>query len=114
MKRQFASFLKRKLLEISLSNGEIITQSEFARMLGIPQGSMSQYMSGTRLPSEDNAHKMAAKLGDEVYQILDMPVPLPDDPDLKNLIVAYQALPGNKKQAYLDLLVNEARKYKGS
>jgi transcriptional regulator with XRE-family HTH domain len=112
MKKHFANLLKRKLLEISLSKGEIITQSEFARMLGIPQGSMSQYINGTRLPNEENTHKIAKKLGIEVYQILDMPIPLPDDPNIKNLVIAYQALPSNKKQTYLDLIINEAEKYK--
>ena len=53
------------------------SQSWFARWLGVPDTSLSQWLNGVREPTDRNCHKIASKLGPEIYDILGLPRRMP-------------------------------------
>jgi transcriptional regulator with XRE-family HTH domain len=70
------------------------TQQELADYLGIPRTTLSQYLSGKRIPSGENLEKIAIRFGPEVY-VLTGQIP----PELKDLIDLYMKLkPGNRSE----------------
>ncbi len=82
IRRDFAIFMNELRMKEAFKSGKFISQTEMARRIGIPQGSLSQYEKGTRVPDTENAHKIAAYAGVKVYDILEMPRSLPNDIDL--------------------------------
>ena len=110
--QRVAGFLKRKRMEEGWRDGSPISQSEMARRMGIAQGSLSQYESGTRLPEGDNMHKMAAYLGVEFYDLLNAPRSIPDNPSLKLIIEAWGHLPKDVQKKFANLVQDEAEVWK--
>jgi len=90
--KKFSNFLNRMRVLESVKKGHTISQSEMARLIGIPQGSLSQYENGTRLPNEDNKYKLGNYFGPEVYEILGGPVMMPDDPLLSRIVYAWRKI----------------------
>jgi len=112
IKQRVAGFLKRKRMEEAWRDGSPISQSEMAGRMGIAQGSLSQYESGTRLPEGDNMHKIAAYLGVEFYDILNEPRSIPDNPLLKLIIEAWGHLPKDVQKKFANLVQDEAEVWK--
>ena len=83
--KKFSEFLNKARVIESFKKGHTVSQSEMARLIGIPQGSLSQYENGTRLPNEENKYKLGNYFGPEVYEILGGPVMMPDDPLLRRV-----------------------------
>lgn len=90
--KKFSEYLNKQRVIASFKKGHTVSQSEMARDIGIPQGSLSQYENGTRLPNEENRIKLANYLGPEVYEILGAPVMMPDDPMLNRIVYAWHKL----------------------
>jgi len=73
----FSIFLERKFLEWQIEIGERKSQAAFADRIGVSRPSITMWMNGTHLPDLENANKLAAVLGPEVYDLLEMPRPNP-------------------------------------
>ena len=112
IKQRVAACLKRKRMEEGWRDGSPVSQSELARRIGIAQGSLSQYESGTRLPEGDNIHKIAAYIGVEFYDLLEVPRSIPDNPLLKLIIEAWGHLPKDVQKKFANLVQDEAEVWK--
>ncbi len=66
----FSEWLESKYLSWQIKAGSRSTLSDFAKFLGISRVSLSQYLHEERNPSDSHLIKIAAQLGDEVYETL--------------------------------------------
>ncbi len=83
--------------------------SAFARYLGIPQASLSMYMSDSRLPEEENIDKLAAKLGPQIYDILGKPRRMPDDPRLRQIANSWHLLTDEQREELLQMTLKKTK-----
>lgn len=65
----------RKYLEWQQSEGELKSQAEFAEYLGFKPSTLSMWMTGKQDPDLHSADQIARKLGNEVYDVLNIPPP---------------------------------------
>ncbi len=79
--------------------GERKTIGEFAEYLDISRSLLSHYMNGSRNPSKENASKIAAKLGPEIFDLLGLARP---DPYLQTIINGWDDLDENQRKELLD------------
>lgn len=63
-------FLKEKYLDWCREIGEVRSQAEFARSLGIRPSSMSQWINALRYPEGENLSKLAIALGDGIFDAM--------------------------------------------
>ena len=56
------------------SRGRRISNKEFAEYLGVGRVSLTQWLSGAH-PDPENIHRIAGKLGLEIFDALDLPRP---------------------------------------
>lgn len=89
-------FLKKKQIDISVTEGEIISVQEIARRADIAQASMNAYFLGGQTPTGKNLHKLAEFFGMEIYTIMGIDIPMP--PGLKAIAAIYDRLPPDKQQ----------------
>ena len=82
-------FVNRKYIEFVNRKGRMASASEFARWLGVTNTNLSQWMSGNRKPTGVNVHRLAAKLGPVVYDLVGEPRRMPDDPGFQQVAAAY-------------------------
>lgn len=78
-------FLEAEHLKWMVREGKKKSQNDFAKWLGVASGSLSQWMNGMRLPSEENVHLLADKLGPKVYDILGHRRSMPKDERFQKL-----------------------------
>ncbi|MBI5964898.1 MAG: helix-turn-helix transcriptional regulator [Chloroflexi bacterium] len=97
-RHQFSIFLERKFLEWQIEIGHRKSQAEFAKLIGVSRAAITMWLNGDHLPDRENAGKLAAYLGPEIYDMLGMPRP---DPDLERLNKIWQHLPDKMRQAIL-------------
>lgn len=90
--KKFSEYLNRMRVIESVKKGHTVSQSEMARLIGIPQGSLSQYENGTRLPNDENAIKLGDYFGPEIYEILGIPPRMPNDPLLRRVAASWMKL----------------------
>jgi len=90
-------YLQNAYIDYVRKKGRLTSASDFAKYLGVSNTSLSQWMNGRRLPVGDNIHKLAAKLGPEIYDVLDTPRLMPDDP-LFHKYADYYFKAKNKKE----------------
>lgn len=74
----------------------------FARYLGVKQPTLNRWMSGDNPPDGDNLQKLADKLGYEIYVIAGVIPPSPIVRKLHEAQAAYDALPPDRQQAFID------------
>jgi transcriptional regulator with XRE-family HTH domain len=55
------------------------SQTDFAKHLGVPQVSLSNWINGVRPPNRDNMDQLATKLGMRVYDIFGVPRSMPKE-----------------------------------
>lgn len=72
-------------IEFQRERHKTVSQATFSKWLGVPTTSLSQWINELRLPTGDNVHKLASKLGPKVYDILEMPRMMPLDKTQKEL-----------------------------
>lgn len=71
-------YLFQEYLDWQKRAGERKTVTEFAQWLEVSESSLSDWMNNKNQPkSAKNIKNLAAKLGDEIYDILNLPRPLP-------------------------------------
>ena len=107
IRRSFALFMNDLRMREAFKDGRPVSQTEMARRIGIPQGSLSQYEKGTRVPDTENAHKIAAFAGVKVYDILEMPRSLPNDKELVALATVWPDLTKDMKKKLVRLAQDE-------
>lgn len=86
---RMAAFLNHKFLEWMQKGGRPRSQADFTRWLGVPPTSYSNWINESRLPVGENVHKLAAKLGPQVYDIVGIPRLMPVEPKVKFLVDAW-------------------------
>ena len=79
----FSNWLEGQYIEWMAKMGRVGKQGEFANYLGISQPLLNKYLNGRRTPGKVNIDKMAVKLGDEIYDCLELEKP---DPILRAII----------------------------
>ena len=107
IRRSFALFMNDLRMREAFKDGRPVSQTEMARRIGIPQGSLSQYEKGTWVPDTENAHKIAAFAGVKVYDILEMPRSLPNDKELVALATVWPDLTKDMKKKLVRLAQDE-------
>ena len=107
LNKKMADYLHRKRLEEGFKVGRTVSQSEMARRIGIPQGSLSQYENGTRLPNDENKHKLAAYLGVEIYEILGGPLMMPDNRELRRVARLWDKLTPDMQKRFANQVEDE-------
>jgi transcriptional regulator with XRE-family HTH domain len=76
MSKTFGEWLFEKILEYEKSKKRRVTQTEFARYLGVSQATLSNWMNESSKPSAQAALKLAALFDEyEVLSILGYPLP---------------------------------------
>ena len=76
-RKRIDEWLNSKFVEWMRSHGRRKTMRAFAEWLGVKEGLVSQWMSGRNNPVGDNVHKIARRLGPEIYDLLGLARPDP-------------------------------------
>lgn len=85
------------------SKGQIPSQTQFADYLGIDSTSLSYYMTGNRKPAQEQAQRMADKLGPKIMDLLDYARTLPRNPVIIALVDEAMELPDKRRRELLEL-----------
>ena len=88
--RAFASLLLRQMQQWESAQGKRATLQGFADHLQVSQPLLSIWLKGDTKPSTEKIELLAAKLGNEVYEVLGLPKP---DPDLTRLNQIWPHIP---------------------
>ena len=75
MRSDFAALMEKKYLEWQLAQGERKSIEAFADHLNIKKTTLVQWMNDQRKPGPENVERLAAALGIEVYDALNLPRP---------------------------------------
>ena len=100
----FSSWLENQYIDWQKSAGSRKTINEFADFLGVSQPLVSMWMNGKRRPGAENIDALAEVLGDEIYDLLNIPRP---DPDLLSIKKLWAKLPETARHA----LAEQAARY---
>lgn len=87
-KPEFAQWVERAYVRWMDETGKHRSQREFAEFLGLRAANLNHYLSGRRLPTGESIHKLAKKLGPEVYDLLG--VERPDAKEMALLTLFWQ------------------------
>lgn len=96
---ELADWLNKRYLEWQVKTGVRQPMRAFADYLGIKPTSLSNWLNSSIPPSKDNVDKIAEKLGPEIYDILGLARP---DPNEEKLLEMYRAIDPNDKEGFLD------------
>ena len=72
---KFGEWLTSKFLDWERKEGKKKTITAFAKYLSVPQSSLSSWMTGCYLPSNEAIGILARHLGIDVYQVLGIEAP---------------------------------------
>jgi transcriptional regulator with XRE-family HTH domain len=97
-------YLTKKFLDWQASIGERKTLEDFADYLDVNRSLLSYWMNGKRIPNEENCEKIAKKLGNEIYDVLDLPRP---NPYLQKLNRIWEFIPEDIQKKFSE----EAERY---
>lgn len=95
----FSYWLEQQFIAWMAKEKQRKTISAFADHIGVSQSLMTRYLNGQMLPTGDNIHKIAARLGPEVYDLLGLIRP---DPILRKIISRWDKLPLEYQQELSD------------
>ena len=76
-----AEWLNLKFLSWEQSEGRRKTLGQFAEYLGVSRISLSDWINGKYAPKAQNIGKLAQRLGLEIYDLVGIPRPLPQQFD---------------------------------
>ncbi len=110
-KRKLADYLLQQRIKLSYREGRDISQSEIADRVGIPQGTYNKYETGKSPPNDINKHKLAAFWGVEIYRICGGPVPMPDNPSLREVAEVWCQLPAEAQRKFRDVILEAAKEW---
>jgi len=105
MTDSLATWLNQHFLDWERQEGKRRTITAFAQYLGVPQSSLSSWMSGAYMPSGESIQKIAEKLGYEIYDILGVQRPPLADERLAYIASIWDDLDEEARQK----LLREAR-----
>jgi len=97
MQEEYAKYVGRKR--------RLASAAEWAKYLDVSPTSLSQWMTGQRLPVGKNVFKLAAKLPG-IMDILEYPELVPDVPGTEELVKAYVNLSDQEQEELLDYVRN--------
>jgi transcriptional regulator with XRE-family HTH domain len=91
------------------------SQTAFARLLGVPNTSWSQWVNGTRLPVGENIDKLANNkyIGPRIYTELGVPQRMPNDPDYRIIAESWYLLSKDQRKkmaSYCQQILNTSKK----
>jgi hypothetical protein len=78
-------FLQQRYAAFVSSKRRYVSQVEFADYLDVEPYNLNQWMNANRKPVGNNVHHLAAKLGPIVYDILEVPRQMPNDPQFQQV-----------------------------
>lgn len=87
---KFPNYLTKKFLEWQTELGARKTLEDFADYLNVSRPLLSFWMNGKRIPNADNLENISAKLGNEIYDVLELPRP---NPHLQKINRLWEFLP---------------------
>lgn len=105
--RTMADFLNSAYVDFVQRRGRLTSAAEFARWLGVSNTSLSQWMNGNRLPTGDNIHRLAAKLGPKIYEILELQPLMPDDPEFQKYAKLWFDASPKAQRAVMEILLED-------
>ena len=79
-----------------------MTQKDFAAYIGVRPTTYSGWVNSGIPPSGDNLHRLAEKLGYEVYALVGVMPPSPIIRTLHEAQEAHDTLPPEEQQAFID------------
>ena len=88
--RALTAFLLAQMQLWESAQGKRTTLQGFADHLGVSQPLLSIWLKGDTKPSPEKVELLAAKLGNEIYEVLGLPKP---DPDLTRLNQIWPHIP---------------------
>lgn len=91
-------WLNKKFVEWQSEQGRPMNQKDFARWLGIKPTTYSGWINDDIPPSGENVHKIAYKLGFEIYDLTGVAQPAPITQMVIATQEAYNALPPEGQQ----------------
>ena len=103
---KFSAWLEKQYINWLTQAGERRTQREFAAWLGISNALLSHYLRGSRNPTSDFLEKIALRLGDEVYDVVELPRP---DPQLRKVKNAWPSLSKDQKTRIETIIIENTR-----
>lgn len=101
MSQKLAEWLFMKWRDLEGERKHRISQAQFARYCNVPQANMSNYLNDIREPDLENADKIAAKLGPQIYDILGMSRRVPKDQKLWDVIDLWYKLTPEQQERLL-------------
>ena len=105
-KQEFADFLRIKYREYEDQKRRRVSQNEWASSyLGVKPGSLSTWMQAYTLPSDENAHKLFARYGNIVFDILGTPRRISDNPRIQRLNEIYPTL-SEEERKEIDVIID--------
>jgi len=94
--RAFASLLLRQMHQWESAQGKRATLQGFANHLNVSQPLLSIWLKGDTKPSSEKIELLAAKVGNEIYEVLGLPKP---DPDLQRLNQIWEHIPETMRRS---------------
>lgn len=100
---QFREWINEKMIQWEAAHKKRVTVSQFAKILGVSQASLSNWMDGNRVPDIANAIILARTFGPEVFIQLNYPrmVEITDD-KFFDVVIAWKNLNQEEKQEIID------------
>ncbi|MBN1888273.1 MAG: helix-turn-helix transcriptional regulator [Thermoflexales bacterium] len=105
MKTRFANWIENQYLDWQKKQGGRKTVTEFAAWLGFAKSTVSQWLNGRGQPNTESLHRLAQKLGLDVYTVLELPSP---DPLLFSIQASWDILSDSEREA-MGKIVQEAK-----
>lgn len=101
--KQFVDWLRQGYWNWQRTSETLDNISKFAAYIdpGITQQNMSRWLNGQSLPRGENVNLLARKLGNEIYEILEIEIPV-TDPRLKLINKFWDVLPDGLKNQLAD------------
>jgi len=100
VRKELKIWLDRKFNEWQIEVGRK-TITEFADFLDIPRPQLSHYMNARNKPESENIEKIAAKLGYEIYDILELKRP---DPTINQVIQVYDKVTPEEQEEMIAMI----------
>ena len=103
-----AAWLNAKFVGWIHQEGQRKTLREFAEWLEVKEGPLGHWLAGRNKPTVDNVHKIAAKLGDEIYDLLGIACP---DPTIQYIISVFSELNSAEQAELVSFVENIKRRH---
>ncbi len=87
---KLSDYLTKKFLDWQATLGQRKTLEEFADHLNVSRPLLSYWMNGKRIPNAENLENISAILGNEIYDVLELPRP---NPHLQKINRLWEFLP---------------------